>query len=505
MKVASALKAVAVTAAVAIALAGCTAGGSPEGSSGAEQTLHLSQGGTPSNFTVGQWGGSENLLSTAVYDTLVTMDTDGTLIPGMAESWEYDDSRTKLTFDIRSGMTFTDGEKADAEAVVASLEALRVGTVSQAAWARVSSVEAPDDSTVVVNLSAPDAAFLPALTNSNGAIGAPEALTAESSQLEPVGSGPYILNTEKTVAGSKYVLDRNPDNWNVAAYPFEHLEVSILADPTAQQNSLRSGQLDVLPSADDVEQYPAAQFDTGENKPTSLAVLWLSDRAGTIVPALADVRVRQAINLALDRDTIASKLIGNGSTATNQVVSDIDSAFSEDLLDVASYDLDKAKSLMAEAGYADGFAVTMPSTPYSAQYDSIISQSMSDIGITVNYESVALTDFFTKVFTKNYAMYFMYNGMASNNAVDVKTSLGGIFDPFGTATPELTQLIATADAAPDDEQGAAWGDVNAYLVNNFWNAPLNQVNGSWVASKKVTYTAPTQYNLNLLPYAPAGE
>ncbi|ROQ00947.1 peptide/nickel transport system substrate-binding protein [Rathayibacter sp. PhB93] len=505
MKVASALKAVAVAAVVAIALAGCTAGGSSGGSGGGEQTLHLSQGGTPSNFTIGEWGGGENLLSTAVYDTLITMSPDGELLPGIAESWEYDDSRTALTLDIRSGMTFTDGEKLDAEAVAGSLEALRKGTVSQAAWARVASVEATDESTVVVTLSAPDAAFLPALTNSNGAVGAPEVLTDASSQLEPVGSGPYILNTQKTVAGSKYVLDRNPDHWNVDSYPFEHVEVSILADPTATQNALRSGQLDVLGAAENADQYPAAQFDSGPNKPTSMAILWLSDRAGTIVPALADMRVRQAINLAFDRDTIASNLIGDGSSATNQVVSDIDSAYSEDLLDFTPYDVEKAKALMAEAGYADGFTVTMPSTPYSLQYESVITQSLADIGITVNYESVALTDFFTKVATKNYAMYFMYNGTSGDNALDIKNSLGGIFDPFTSATPELTQLIATADAAPDEDQAAAWGDVNEYLVQNAWNAPLNQVNGFWVASKKVTYTAPTQYNLNLLPYAPAGE
>ena len=508
MKVASAIKAVAVAAVAAIALAGCSAGGSSGGPSSEDQTLHLSQAGAPGNFTIGQWNGSEAMLSTAVYDTIVTLGVDGTLLPGVAEAWAYDDSRTKLTLDIRTGMTFTDGEALDAQAVADSLDALKTGTASQTIWASVASVEATDAKTVVVTLSAPDAAFLPALATVNGSVGAPKVLTAESSQLEPVGSGPYVLNLQKTVAGSKYVLDRNPDHWNVDAYPFEHVEVSVLADTTAAQNALRSGQLDVLPSAgtpEQVKQYPTSQFDSGENKPTALGVLWLSDHAGSVVPALADARVRQAINLAFDRETIASKLIGAGSKATNQVVSDIDPSFSKDLLDATPYDVDKAKGLMADAGYSDGFTVTMPSTPYSVQYESVITQSLGDIGITVDWESIALTDFFTKVFTKNYAMYFMFNGLASNDATDTKSSLAGIFDPFGSATPELTQLVATADAASDEEQSAAWGDVNEYLVKNFWNAPLNQTNGYWVASKKVTYTAPTQFNLNLLPYAPAGE
>jgi peptide/nickel transport system substrate-binding protein len=513
MKIAFAVRAAAISAIVAIGLAGCStggssAGGSSAGGAGEEQTLRLAQSAAPGNFDIGSWSGGESLLATAVYDTIVTLDVDGKLSPGIAESWEYNDDRTVLTLHIRKGMQFSDDAPVDANAVKASLDALRKGASSSAAWASVASVDAPDESTVVVTLSKADAALLPNMAGTNGAVGAPTALGVESSKLTPVGSGPYTLNTTKTVVGSKYVLDRNPDNWNVDAYPFEHVEVSVLADPTAAQNALRSGQVDVLPAAgtaEQVAQYSKSEFNSGENKPTAVAVLWLADHKGEVVPALADPRVREAINLVFDRKTIASKLIGSGSQPTNQLVNPEDAAFSEELFDVTPYDVDKAKKLMAEAGYADGFPVTMPSTPISTQFESVITQSLANINITVTWESVPFQDFFAKVFGKSYGMYFMFNGLSSFDAIDVKSSLGGAFNPFQTSTPELDQLLAAGDVASEDDQDAAWGAVNEYLVKNFWDAPLNVTNGFWAAAKDVKYTPPTQYNVNLLAYAPAAE
>jgi peptide/nickel transport system substrate-binding protein len=511
MKIASAVRAVAVSAIVAIGLAGCSAGGSSSGSSGgstgvSSQTLHLATTAPPGSFVIGSWSGGESLLSTAVYDTLVTLDVDGKLAPGIAKSWEYNADRTVLTLHIRSGMKFSNGEAVDAKAVAASMEALRKGASSSASWAHVSSVAAKDASTVVVTLSQADAALLPNMAGTNGAIGAPSALAAASSKLTPVGSGPYTLDTKKTVVGSKYVLDRNPKNWNASNYRFAHVEVSVIGDTTAAQNALRSGQVDVLPAAGtqaQVAQFSKSQFNSGENKPTAVAVLWIADRAGKIQPALADPRVREAINLVFDRKTIASKLIGPGSQPTNQVVNPLNPSFSKKLLDVTPFDVAKAKKLMADAGYANGFKVTMPSTPISTQFESVITQSLASINITATWESVPFQDFFAKVFGQSYPMYFMFNGLSSFDSIDVMSSIGGAFNPFGTTTPELQQLLTTANSAPDNQQAAAWGAANEYLVKNYWNAPLNVTSGYWVASNKVKYTAPTQYNVNLLAYAPA--
>lgn len=505
MKIAPTLRAIAALAVVGVALAGCSAG-DPTDDGGGEQTLLISQSGPPASFTVGAWAGGESMLSTAVYDTLVTLGVDGELLPGMAESWEFSDDRTQLTFTIRDSMTFTDGTAADAPAIVQSMEALRAGPSTSTVWANVSGIEATDDSTIVVTFSRADAAYLPNMVGFNGAIGAPDSLAAESSALEPVGSGPYILNMDQTVTGSKYVLDRNPDHWNVDAYPYEHVEVSIIADATAAQNALRSGQLDVLATAgskDVVDTFPDAQFNKGENNPTAVAVLWLADRGGVVVPALADPRVREAINLAFDRDAISQNLLGPGSQPTNQVVNPVNEAFSEEFFAATPFDVETAKSLMADAGYAEGFAVTMPSTVVSTQFESVITQSLGDIGIEVTWEPIPFQDFYSKVFGQNYGMYFMFNGLTAFDAQDIQASLGGAFNPFNSTTPELESLRAAADSADDANQGEAFRDVNEYLVDENWFAPLAVTSGFWVASKDVNYTPPTAYGVNFLPFAPA--
>ncbi|WP_426592659.1 ABC transporter substrate-binding protein [Cellulomonas sp. McL0617] len=494
-------------------LAACSGGSntpnatSTGGSAGhTSQTLHLTQSAAPGSFELGNWSGAESILSTAVYDPIVGVGLDGKLAPGVAKSWEYNADHTQLTFHIRTGTKFTDGSPVDAQAVVTSIEALRKGPVTSGVWSAVSKVEATDDSTVVLTYSAPYAALLPSLNGPNGAIASPKSVGQASAKQDPVGSGPYVLNKASTVVGSKYVLDRNPDYWNAKAYPFDHVDVTIIADPTASQNALRSGQVDVIAAGiapDVVATFPKGQFSSGENTPTAVGVIYLADRAGTVVPALANEKVRQAINLAFDRDTIAAKLVGKGSAATNQVVNPKGGAYSKDLEAKTPYDVKKAKQLMADAGYGGGFDVTMPSTVYTTQFESTISQSLADIGIKVTWEPVPFQDFFTKVFQQTYGMFFMYNGLTPAPSMDVSSNLTGLFNPFGTKTPELDALLVKANAADDATSDDAWKAANAYLVDNSWFAPLNSTTGFWVSSKKVVYTPPVQYGVNLLPYAPA--
>ena len=285
------------------------------------------------------------------------------------------------------------------------------------------------------------------MTSTAGGVGAPSVLTAESSKLEPVGSGPYVLNLDETTAGSDYVLEKNDEFWNADAYPFETVDIKVIADPTAATNAFKAGQLDYvgLISENDESQYPEDKFTVGNNKPGAIAVLWLVDRDGTVVPALKDERVRQAINLAFDRDTIAAKLGAGSMSPTEQVVSPTGGAWSDDINETYSFDVDKAKELMADAGYADGFDVTMPSTVVSTQFEPVITQSLADIGITVTWETVPFQDFYAKVFGGSYGMFFMFNGFSGSDASDVNASLTGLFNPFQSTTPELQELLASRE------------------------------------------------------------
>jgi peptide/nickel transport system substrate-binding protein len=497
MKIRVSVRAVAVAIAAGLVLTGCAA---PEPSAPTgPQTLNLSVQAPPSDFSVGNWTGGDPTLLLSIYDTIVGVDGKGAIVPAIAESWEYSDDSLTLTFTIREGQKFSNGEIVDAAAVAASLQQSRQGASSSANLASIADVTAPDDTTVVVTLAEPDAALLTLLGGAAGVVGAPSVLTAESSTLEPVGSGAYTLDKAATTVGSVYSLTRNDDNWNADAYPFETVKMTVIADDTAALNALKAGQLDYgRISEAQIAQFPESEYTTGESLPAAVGGLWLVDRAGDIVPALADVRVRQAINMALDRDSIASNLT-EGAFPTTQIYSPTGEAYSKDLEETYPFDVEAAKGLMAEAGYADGFEITMPSTVISQVYDATISQELSEIGITVNYETVPFQDFYSKVFGGNYAMYFMFNGFSGNDAQDTNSVMGGVFNPFGTTTPELDELLDAANAAPLDEQGEAFAAVNEYLVDEAWFAPISYATGVWVATNRITFTPPVSQH-DVLPF-----
>ncbi|MDN4480459.1 ABC transporter substrate-binding protein [Demequina muriae] len=508
----NALRLAAAAVAASLALAACSSdsGTSENGATGdpaapTKQELNLSVQAPTADLSVGNFTGGDTTIYLGVYDRLVTQGLAGELIPSIAESWEMSDDGLTLTFYIRQGQAFTNDEPLDAAAVAASLEASRVGPGSAGQLATIESVETPDETTVVLNLSRPDAALIYQLAGTPGVISAPSLLGTDEAKLNPVGSGPYVLSAEGTTVGATYELIRNEDHWNADAYAFPTVNVAVIEDPTAQQNAMKTGQLDfmTLQSPDLVSQFPESDFTTGEGNPQALGGLFLTDREGSVVPALADVRVRQAINLAIDRQTIAEKLVPGVGSATAQIANPVGEAYDPALDEVYAYDLEAARTLMDEAGYGDGFSVTMPSTVLSQTFDTTIAQQLSDIGITVEYESVPFQDLYAKLYEGTYGMFWFYNGYSGSDAKDVAQVLSGSFNPQATTTPELEELLATANAAPLDEHGEWFGAVNEYFVDEAWFAPVNASTGIWVSSNEVAYTPPVVADGSLLAWQPA--
>jgi peptide/nickel transport system substrate-binding protein len=503
MKKQHSFRAAVAAVAALLMMAGCAGQETPDATT--KTSLSLSVQAPTADMSVGNFTGGDPTIFLAVYDRLVTQNLVGEVTPSIAESWEYSEDNTVLTFAIRAGQTFSNGEVLDADAVVQSIEASRVGAASAPQFASIESIAARDESTVVITLTHPDGSLIYQLAGTSGVVAAPSILGTEGAKLDPVGSGPYVLDKDSSTVGSVYQLKKNPDHWNADAYLFETVEVSVIDDPTAVQNALKTGQLDfaTLSSPDLVSQFPTSDFTSGTSNPTAVGGLFLVDREGLVVPALADVRVRQAINLAIDREMIAEKLTPGTGTATVQMASLIGQAYDPSLNEEYAYDVDRAKDLMAEAGYADGFSVTMPSTVLSQTFDATIAQQLSDIGITVNYETVPFQDLYAKLYAGAYGMFWLYNGYAGSDAKDLTQILAGSFNPQATTTPELEDLLATANAAPLEEQGEAFAGVNKYYVDEAWFAPVTAATGMWVASNSITYTPPAVYGDTLLAWQPA--
>jgi peptide/nickel transport system substrate-binding protein len=154
-----------------------------------------------------------------------------------------------------------------------------------------------------------------------------------------------------------------------------------------------------------------------------------------------------------------------------------------------AYDPEGAKRLLAEAGYPDGFAVTMPELFLSKPFQPTITQSLAEIGITVTWEPVPSQQTDSAITSKKFPMFFMISGLQTP-ASDARGSLApdGHFNPFNSADPELTTLLVQANQALDPQDaGDLYRQVSAYAVHSAWNAPLFDIGVHWLTKKPIAY------------------
>ncbi|WP_164479571.1 ABC transporter substrate-binding protein [Microbacterium sp. Y-01] len=425
-----------------------------------------------------------------VYDSLVRRLPDNTLEPMLATAWEWDESKTILTFTLRHGVTFSDGTPMNADAVKINLLRFRDSNGPTAArFAGVTAVEAPSDDTVVVTLNAPDPAILDYLGNQASFIGSPAAIDAGTIGTEPVGSGPYVLDADKTVPGSQYTYVKREGYWDPELQVYDTIVLKPIPDMTARLSAIISGQVDAgTIEPIQLDQAKGAGLSVYEND-VNWAGLIIFDRDGTMVPALADVRVRQAINYALDRDALIEQIHKGLAKPTSQIFAEESSAFDPSLDDAYGLDVEKAKKLMADAGYADGFSVTMPdpSATFNPALTAVIGQQLADIGIAVNWDSGTTADYIPNVISGKYPMAYFTLNQSGIPWQDITVALApdATFNPLGTTTPEVAELSKTIQTEPDEADEAA-RTLNRYVTEQAWFAPYARISTLFVSRPDTT-------------------
>ncbi|MES4908986.1 MULTISPECIES: ABC transporter substrate-binding protein [unclassified Streptomyces] len=487
------IRSLAVTAVAALLATATTACDSqPSSPSGAGETLALSIFGTPNSFDPAQLiEGQQTYVWDSIFDTLLLQDNKGELRPGAARSWSYSKDARTLTLKLRQGMTFSSGDPVDAKAVKATMErTLSTPGQSQASLASVSSVEAPDASTVVIKLKQPDGSLLGSLATAPGVIGDPKTMANKSTALNPVGSGPYTLDAKATVNGSVYVLKRRDDYWNEKAYPFKTVKVRVISDPTASANALRAGQTNVgTVDSSQVSSLKAAGFQIKTVPATAVATLVLADRAGTKLKPLGDLRVRKAINMAFDRQKMVKKLLHGVGKATDQLYNPQSGAY-DDALDAAySFDVTAARKLLADAGYPKGFSVTMPSLVFTKPFEPTFTQALADIGIKVDWKPVPAQQTTSALLSRKYPMFLLVEGLTADPIMTRNFySPSGFRNVFHSTDPQLTKLLDRAakelDPAKADE---AQQEINKFGVEKAWMTPVFYVGVVWGTKKGIVY------------------
>jgi peptide/nickel transport system substrate-binding protein len=294
-----------------------------------------------------------------VYDTLVAFDADGNIVPSLAERWEIPDPTTYI-FHLRSDVVFHSGDPFTADDVVFSIERITAEETASpwaADFAGISALVVEDEHRLRIELDAPFAPFLDNLAKTFNAIMSRNALGADGDASETiVGTGPFRF--VEFVPGQRLVLERNPDYWKPGLPYLDGIEFLPFPDPVAQVTALRTGAVDWI------EYVPDGEVEFFQSDPNFTVVGGLGTNFRALYrnmerPPLDDARVRQAIAWALDREEIVDvALFGVGGVP---ILGGPVPPGHWAHVDYMPYeqDFDRARALLAEAGYPDGFQMEM--------------------------------------------------------------------------------------------------------------------------------------------------
>jgi peptide/nickel transport system substrate-binding protein len=486
----------------ALGLAGCAPGEESDSSDAVKGgTLTLAQIGPPETFAAAQagWANSSQYMQ-AVYDTILTAAPDGTVQPGLATEWKYNEDKTVLTLKIRDGVKFTDGTTLDANAVAQNLLRFRDGAGGLAAdLADMADAVATDSGTLTVTLKRSNPALLNYLSRAAGLVEAPSAFDNPDLQTVPVGSGPYTLNTGETVEGTSYVFDKNPNYWKPENVHYDKLVMNVYQDQTALLNAVKGGQVNGGNSVgnQNLAQMEAAGF-VAYPAETTWVGLSLFDREGVLVPALKDVRVRQAINHAFDKEALLKAVENGAGTPTSQTFMPSNTAYVAELDSHYGYDPQKAKKLLSEAGYGNGLTIPMNTvTLLGTTVYTLMQQQLADVGITVEYTDSG-NNFLADIASAKYPMtYIPLGGATAWENLLLTSTPESSFNPFHTRSGELDGYLETMRTGSESDAAEAAKKANRFLVDNAWFAPWYRATSNYIADNNTEITLQAD---NALPY-----
>jgi 4-phytase/acid phosphatase/peptide/nickel transport system substrate-binding protein len=356
---------------------------------------------------VGVFDTSAETAAAAIFDTLTTLDDKGEAAPKLALSWTHSDDFKTWTFKLRPGVKFQDGTPFNAEAVKANFDRQKdPANKCRCAFyiAYVHDVQAPDELTVAYNLNDPQV-NLPALMtlqSSNNVVQSPTAWKTKGDDYNrnPVGTGPYILKS--WTAGDRMVLERNPDYWNKGHPYLDRIVLKPLPDAQSRFASLQSGEADIIWDDEaDADNIQKAQKDPKLTVHAYAGSGAAVNAINTKGAPLDDVRVRQALVMAIDRQKW-SQAVTNGLArpATNPYG---DGSWVKCKDDGAlPYDVEKAKALIKDYGKPVEFKMIVTATPRGRANGQVLQQFWKQIGAQMEIEQIDQASFPPRAFMRQF-------------------------------------------------------------------------------------------------------
>lgn len=326
-----------------------------------------------------------------LYEGLVKPASDGSLVPAVAERYEISDDAKIYTFTLRDGITFHDGTKVTVEDVKYSIDRYAEILGESSAFSMLSGVNIVDDKTIEVTLKEAYSEFLPEL-----ALAIIPKSNADPVK-NPIGTGPFKF--ESYAPGQNLILAKYDGYWQEGVPSLDQVEFKFTADMETAFMELQAGTIDILKylTASQVQSLNS-DFNVVEGSMNLVQAMYLNSGSGP----LADVKVRQALCFATNRQEINDFLFGGKSHIVgSHMIPNMSKYYEPAAETVYNYDQVKAKELLTEAGYPDGFdlEITVPSS-YSQHVDTaqIIVDELSQIGVRATINQVEWSTWLKEVY-----------------------------------------------------------------------------------------------------------
>ncbi|MEA4894768.1 MAG: ABC transporter substrate-binding protein [Oscillospiraceae bacterium] len=402
-----------------------------------------------------------------VYEGLVKPDTKGNMVPAVASEYKISDTGDTFTFTLRDGIKFHNGNAVTVKDVVYSIKraaGFDTGTPLIDGFDAVKSVEAPDDSTVVITLKEPNIEFLALLT---AAIIPDGSNPAEDN----IGTGPFRL-VSRTPQES-IILERFGDYWGTPPY-VDKVTYKIIDNAEALVMSLRSGAIDLVAHLTSAQVNELGEgFTIKEGTMNLVQAVYLNNAAAPF----DNIKVRQALSYAIDRQEIMDYLAdGRGAAVGSSMYPNFEKYFRPELTDYYTFDPDKAKQLLADAGYPDGFdmTITVPSN-YQPHMDTaeVVANQLKQIGVNVTIDPVDWGTWLSKVYQgRDYqsTIIGVDAAMMTARAMLERFSSDSASNFTNFSDPEYDEVFRQAvDSTDDTKQVELYGQLQTILTKDAAN------------------------------------
>lgn len=440
-----------------------------------------------------------------IYEPLVVYGKDGKIEPGLAETWDISDDGKEYTFHLRKGVKFSDGSDFNADNVIFNTDRWKdnANTASVNVCTSLQSVTKIDDYTVKFTFDKAYYPFLTELTYPRPCrMMSRNSVDASGKFTKPIGTGMWMV--ESYEEGKETVLVPNPNYWGEKP-KYDKLVLRVIPDSETRMMALQSGEIDFSTVPIPAEGIPAVEKDSKLQlikNPSTKGYFMLLNYD---VPAFQNLQIRQALNYALDKDSIAKDVLDGNATAATGILP-ATNAYVNDKNDLGySYDLDKAKQLLSEAGCKDSdgdgileydgkpmrFKFVFQTEEYPEWKDvcEYISNAFKEIGVEFKLELQPSTTYYDTLWTNRSFDVIMYR--TYSDSWNPHGFLSGMFCTDAKGSPrvcwnsdELDAMIRKVLQETDENARQTQYDaIFKYLYDNAVSIPVYYPNVSYAYSK----------------------